>query len=189
MCKGKKSGLKIDMVNRTIIMYAWFAKQAEIFGTYEYECLQEARLAYPKYKVIRRQIKKNASQQRYKGLDYDYMRDYIWTHEPVEERLKVLDGFEDLIIRTKCHSEAFRYPHIKRWFLNRYPEVATLEFRTIEQENAAAAAFSLESSREGTAAQENQIMHLTSYIDMLYHDKSLIQKRRFYVRIKKLYHK
>lgn len=30
MCKGKKSGLKIDMVNREIIMYAWFAKQAEI---------------------------------------------------------------------------------------------------------------------------------------------------------------
>ncbi|QWT53151.1 hypothetical protein [Eubacterium sp. MSJ-33] len=152
MCKGKKSGLRIDMVHGEIVMNASFAKQAEIFGTYEYECLQEARTAYHEYSVVRRQIKKNSSQQRYKGLNYDFMRDYIWTHEPVEERLKVLDGFEDLVIRTKCHSAAFRYPYVKRWFLNRYPEVATLEFRTIGQENAAAAAFSLESSREGTAA-------------------------------------
>lgn len=148
MCKGKKSGLRIDMEHGQIVMNASFAKQAVIFGTYEYEWLQEVRSAYPEYEVIRRQIKKNSSQQRYKGLKYDFMRDYILTHEPVEERLKVLDGFEDLIIRTKCHSEAFRYPHIKRWFLNRYPEVATLEFRTIEQENAAAAAFSLEKEQQ-----------------------------------------
>lgn len=154
MCKGKKSGLRIDMEHGQIVMNVSFAKQAEIFGTYEYECLQEVRSAYPEYKVTRRQIKKNTSQRRYKGLDYNYMRAYIVTHEPVEERLKVLNGFEDLRIRTECHSKGFGYPYMKRWFLNRYPEVATLKFITFGQENAAAAAFSLESLREETIAQK-----------------------------------
>ena len=50
------------------------------FGTPEYAHLQSVRRDYPDYAVITRQIKKNSNKKVYKGLTYDYMRDYIILH-------------------------------------------------------------------------------------------------------------
>ena len=99
-----------------------FAKNAEIVGSDEYNKLQACRQDYPDYTVVRREIKRNPNQERYGGLNYNYMEDYIMTHESAETVDAVLDEFNEMKLVSKGHSRAFRYPTIKRWFLQRYPE-------------------------------------------------------------------
>lgn len=39
-----------------------------------------------------------------------------------------------MILISKCHSKAFRYPVIKAWFLDRYPEIKMFGL-DVEEEN------------------------------------------------------
>lgn len=114
-----KNYLKIDNVNAQIIMDRTFAKGAEIVGSDNYDKLQMARRDYPKYKVVQRTIKRNPNKECYKGLTYDYMRQYIAYFD--DNAKESLNELRDMIIISKCHSR--RYPVIKDWFLNKYPEV------------------------------------------------------------------
>ena len=113
---------KIDHTNRRIVMDRTFAKNAEIVGSKEYNNLQTCRRDYPEYTVVRREIKKNPNQERYGGLTYLYMEDYILTHESSETVKAVLEEFNEMLLISRGHSRAFRYPTIKKWFLQRYPE-------------------------------------------------------------------
>jgi len=116
--------LKIDHVHGKIIMDRAFAKNAENTRSNEYAHLQSVRRDYPSYTVVRRQIKKNPHKECWKGLTYEYMEDYISTHESKEDVKRVLAEFEDLRLISQCHSKGRRYPTIKKWFLAKYPEIA-----------------------------------------------------------------
>lgn len=113
--------IKVDHDNRSLIMDRTFAKKASIVGSKEYNLLQEAREHYEEYTVTRKTIKKAPNQEYYKGLTYEYMEEYIKTHEPKETLEKTLAEFREMILISKCHSR--RYPVIKNWFLEKYPEV------------------------------------------------------------------
>ena len=115
---------KVDNVNRRIIMDRTFAKNAELVGSAEYNQLQTCRKDYPTYTVVRREIKKNPNQEHYSGLTYRYMEDYIMAHESRETVKAVLSEFNEMLLISRGHSKAFRYPTIKRWFLLKYPEFA-----------------------------------------------------------------
>ena len=54
---------------------------------------------------------------------YEYMEDYILTHGTAEEVKKNLAKYEELLLISECHSRARRYPAIKSWFLETYPEI------------------------------------------------------------------
>lgn len=71
--------LTINDKNRTIEMTKKFANAAKKFGSREYKELQEARRDYPNYKVVTRSAKKK--KDSFKGLTFDYMENYIKTHE------------------------------------------------------------------------------------------------------------
>ena len=49
------------------------------------------------------------------------MEDYIASHGSAEDR-RIYD--EKKLI-SECHSKGFRYPVIKSWFLERFPEIKT----------------------------------------------------------------
>lgn len=115
---------KVDHANRRIVMDRTFAKNAEYVGSPEYNKLQLCRRDYPEYTVVRRTIKKNSRQERYGGLTYSYMEDYIRTHETEETGPVVLAEYWEMRLTAEGHSRAFRYPTIKQWFLERYPEYA-----------------------------------------------------------------
>ncbi len=119
-----KNTLKIDFAKKQIIMDRTFAKNVENTNSEEYAHLQQVRKDYPTYTVVARQIKRNPNKETYKGLTYEYMRAYIVTHEPVEKRKAAIMEFEELILISQCHSQAKRYPVIKKWFLDRYSEIA-----------------------------------------------------------------
>ena len=118
-----KNTLKIDRENGLIIMDRTFAKLSENTRSEEYAHLQQVRKDYPSFQVVTKTIKKNPNKECYKGLTYDYMREYIFKHEPAETRRSVLMEFEDMIFISQCHSKAKRYPVIKNWFLEKYPEI------------------------------------------------------------------
>ena len=73
----------------------------------------------PLYTVVQRHIRKNTKQEHYHGLTYAYMEDYIASHGSMEDRRT----YDEMKLISKCHSKGFRYPTIKAWFLERFPEV------------------------------------------------------------------
>ena len=64
------------------------------------------------------------------------MRSYIKTYEEEEKRAEVLAEMDKLIFISQCHFKSKRYPEIKQWFLNKYPEVK--KFGETESEEASA---------------------------------------------------
>ena len=113
-----KNVLKVNHANRTIVMDRTFAKNSAVVGSKEYDMLQAARRDYEDYTVVRREIKKNPNKESYRGLTYEYMENYILTHAKKERRIR---EFKEMILLSECHSK--RYPQIKKWFLESYPEV------------------------------------------------------------------
>ena len=73
--------------------------------------------------------------EHYKGLTYDYMRDYILRKESSVKAQSAIAEVDEMILLSKCHSK--RYPAIKSWFLEKYPEVKEYGVRTDEQLSAA----------------------------------------------------
>ena len=118
-----KNTLKIDHSKKTIVMDRTFAKLSENTRSEEYAHLQQVRRDYPTYEVVRRKINSNPNKETYAGLTYDYMREYIYTHVPTENLDDVQAEFDELILLSKCHRVAQRYPTIKKWFLNKFPEI------------------------------------------------------------------
>lgn len=118
-----KNVLKLNHTNCTIVMDRTFAKRSENTRSEEYAHLQQVRQDYPTYTVVRRQIKTNPKKENYKGLTYEYMEDYILTHGSADEVRKNLAIYEEMLLVAECHSRSRRYPAIKSWFLEMYPEV------------------------------------------------------------------
>ena len=119
-----KNCLTIRHDTREIVMDRTFAKFSKNTRSEEYAQLQQVRKDYPTYAVITRTIKRNSNKETYKGLTYEWMEDYILTHGTAEESEKIFNEFNEMRLIAECHSKAFRYPVIKKWFLEMYPEVA-----------------------------------------------------------------
>ena len=118
-----RNTLKIDRKNNLIVMDRTFAKLSANTFSEEYRHLQQVRQENPTYMVVQKRIKRNKDKETWKGLTYDYMREYIVLHEEADTRKVVMEEFEELIMISKCHAQSKRYPVIKNWFLNKYPEI------------------------------------------------------------------
>lgn len=125
-----KNVLKVSHADRMIVMDRTFAKFADNTMSPEYAHLQQVRRDYPTYTVVQRQIKKNAKQEHYHGLTYAYMEDYIASHGNADDRRT----YDEMKLISKCHSKGFRYPTIKAWFLERFPEIKEFGIQKDEEE-------------------------------------------------------
>lgn len=121
-----KSIVKVLHKKAVIEVNTTFAKMMENPFSDEYRLLQELRRDYPVYSVTLRQIKRNASQEHYRGLTYEYMESYIRKYGPKEkeELGALLNEFEHQKDIASCHSKNKRYPGVKNWFLGKFPEIA-----------------------------------------------------------------
>ena len=123
--------LTLNHANRTIVMDRTFAKHAIDTRSEEYAHLQMVRRDYPNYQVVQRHIRTNSNKNTYKGLSYDYMEDYIMTHGSNETRVANYKEYSEMRLIAECHGKAFRYPVIKSWFLEKYPEIAEFGMVTV----------------------------------------------------------
>ena len=117
------TAIRINHAERKIILSSAFEKKASIPGSAEYDMLQTTRIDNPGYALVTRKFKTNTKQEHYRGLTYPFMREYIKNIEGKDAH-EVLAEFEGLITDSKCHSLGRRYPTIKKWFLDRYPNIA-----------------------------------------------------------------
>lgn len=111
--------LRVDRENCLLIMDKTFAKNASLVGSREYAILQSACKDYPNYAVKQRKIKTSPTKEHYNGLTYKFMEEYIDTHENAAQ---IRAEYEHLREIARCHS--IRYAHIKKWFLEKYPDIA-----------------------------------------------------------------
>lgn len=116
------TAIRINYAESKIILSSAFEKKAFVPGTVEYAQLRTVRNDYPDFALVTRKFKTNTAQEHYRGLTYDFMREYIGSHE--KDAKVVLAELEEMIGISKAHSLHKRYPTIKAWFLERYPAVA-----------------------------------------------------------------
>ena len=109
-----KNTIKVEHGKCLLVMDKTFAKLSANVRCPEYTILQNARRDYPDYAVVTRQIRKNPQKETYAGLTYQYMEDYIVTHEAEEDLLAVQAEYHALKLISRCHAQASRYPTIKK---------------------------------------------------------------------------
>lgn len=131
--------ITVNYNNKEIVISSAFAKKCFTPGKHEYDQLQAVRRDFPDFSLEVKEFKKNTKQEHFKGLDYDYMRYYINKVERGNAPA-VLVEFEDMVDISKCHSASKRYPVIKSWFLERYPDVAKFGLSEEEIEESKAKA-------------------------------------------------
>jgi len=124
--------IRINHLNKEISISKSFARSAMNANNFEYRDLQEVMKRHPDYRVTQRAIKKNLSKETYAGLTYEYMRNYIVSHTNPEDDNSIVNEFDEKVLISKCHAKGLRYPTIKKWFLEKFPEVA--EFGVIKEE-------------------------------------------------------
>ena len=113
-----KNTLRINHKNNQLVMDREFSIKSSLYGSQEYNMLQAARQDYPTYQVVRKTIKRNPQKEAFDGLTYEYMERYMERYNaPVETRQK----YQEMRFMANCHS--IRYPIIKKWFLETFPEV------------------------------------------------------------------
>ena len=112
-----KKNIIIDHGKKTLWLCRGFNIKAKNPETDEYEKLCQVRNVFPEYKIKVRTITKKKNKEAYKGLTYGYMEAYIDLHG----RLDIMQEYKELRLLAECHS--IRYPVIKAWFLEKFPEV------------------------------------------------------------------
>lgn len=148
-----KSKVKVLHEEAVIEVNTTFAKMMENPLSDEYKLLQEIRREHPEFRVTRRQINKNTSQEHYKGLTYEYMEWYIIKYGPKDkdELAKLLAEFEMQKDIAMCHSKSKRYPVVKNWFLGKFPEIAKFgipEMNKETEQNAESNVVNFEAANE-----------------------------------------
>lgn len=119
-----KNTLMINHEKKLIVMDRTFANNEKNTMSEEYRHLQMVRRDYPTYAVVQKAIKRNANKQCYNGLTYDFMKWYIGKYSTTDQKTETLATFEHMLDISRCQSQAYRYPVIKKWFLATFPEIA-----------------------------------------------------------------
>ena len=114
--------MNANLMTKKIEMTKTEAKAAGKPNTAEYNTLLELTNNFPGYQI---EIVKTAAKKvdRFKGLDYNYMTDYIKSHN--EELLKEFYTLRGLNENGKKvgMAAAASYGEIKMWFLEQFPEI------------------------------------------------------------------
>lgn len=117
--------MNANLFSRKIEMTKTEAKAAGKPNTTEYNTLLELMKNFPGFQI---EIVKSAAKKvdRFKGLDTNYMENYIKSHKPeLLETFYELRGLDADGKRVELAAAA-TYGEIKMWFLTQFPEIEKL---------------------------------------------------------------
>ena len=117
--------MNANLFSRKIEMTKTEAKAAGKPNTTEYNSLLELMKNFPGFQI---EIVKSAAKKvdRFKGLDTNYMENYIKSHKPeLLETFYELRGLDADGKRVELAAAA-TYGEIKMWFLTQFPEIEKL---------------------------------------------------------------
>ena len=124
---------RFDFENKQIILSRKFEKKLSNVLGQEFKKFCELHDTFPDFCIVRKEVHITKKKEAYKGLTYGYIERYIAIKGSGADRRE----YDDMRLLAECHSK--RFPVIKQWFLDKYPEVkeygAKAEF--INQLNAA----------------------------------------------------
>ena len=114
--------MKANLMERTIEMTKSEANKAGKIGSPKANELQSYRTAYPDFTI---KVKEEKKRSTYKGLDYDYMKKYIESHDDEEKTIMtefntlrgIVDGIENEFV------DKAKFGEVKAWFLLKFPEI------------------------------------------------------------------
>ena len=106
--------ITVNYTKNTLEITKSFEKKARAYGSDAYNELTAARKEFPNYRIV---VKTSKSNNSLKGMDYDFMREYISKHDNADNagEGKHMAEFEKL-----CASD-LSYGEIKQWFVETYP--------------------------------------------------------------------
>ncbi len=125
--------IRVNHEDNTITITRKLANLASNPFSKEAKLLDKVRAKNVGYTIVVRTIKTNPDKDSYKGLTYDYMRNYIIRFS--DDKKADLKELEDMIFISQCHSKSKRYPVIKKWFLKKYPDVVNILKSEQEESN------------------------------------------------------
>ena len=117
--------MNANLFSRKIEMTKTEAKAAGKPNTTEYNTLLELMKNFPGFQI---EIVKSAAKKvdRFKGLDTNYMENYIKSHKPeLLETFYELRGLDANGQKVELAAAA-TYGEIKMWFLTQFPEIEKL---------------------------------------------------------------
>ena len=119
--------MNANLYTKKIEMTKSEAKEAGKLNTEAFKNLRQLMEMYPGYEI---QIKATTKRKvELKGLDYDFMRDYI-QKSGRQDKADVMKKFNTLIAQDKKngkegseHMVTTNYLKVRKWFLDTYPEI------------------------------------------------------------------
>ena len=110
------TNITVNYTKNTLEITKSFEKKARAYGSDAYNELTAARKEFPNYRIV---VKTSKSNNSLKGMDYDFMREYISKHDNADNAGEKL-----------CASD-LSYGEIRQWFVETYPVFK--DFKTREQ--------------------------------------------------------
>ena len=93
--------IRINRPEQTIFVSKSFLKRANLYGTEESKMLEEARAAYPNFKVVPRSIAKSNKKRPHLKVSYAYMERYgvenCSTHQPYRDNSQRRQGMRNAL--------------------------------------------------------------------------------------------
>ena len=121
---------EVDYENHQIVVTKKFLKQAGKIGSEAYRDLAQARMDYPDYPIVQREIAKNPNKRAYGKLTYAEMETHIKAKEDGDKVGEVIEEFEK--VKQLSKSYPGQYAYVKKWFLTKYAD----DFEKDEEQSA-----------------------------------------------------
>ena len=119
--------IKIDYIANTITVTKIFLEAAAT--PYSEECinLQNLQQSFPNMRIVTRTLPRRKIENKYKGLTYKFMRNYIKTMDEsnLNKYIETIMYFE-----TFSDNKTLVYTQVRDWFLTHYPDYKELVIST-----------------------------------------------------------
>ena len=113
---------KINFNNNTIEITKAFAKRAANPTSEEFKELMELRKSLAGFEVVvKASAKRTSKKDTLKGLNYEFMKQYIARHDDSGE---VMEEFTKRTVKNEDNLATQSYGEVKKWFLEQYPTIA-----------------------------------------------------------------
>ena len=117
----KSTDVRVIYSNNTIVITKKFSKKIGNPLSKEFEEFMELRNTLPEFKVVVKDSpKKSSKRDSMKGLNYNFMRQYIERHDENGEAMK---SFTKMTVKNEDNLSTKTYGEVKAWFLEQYPEI------------------------------------------------------------------
>jgi len=116
------SDVRVNYNTKTIVITKKFAKKIGNPLSEEFKEFMELRNMLSDFDVeVKESPKKSSKRETLKGLNYDFMKQYIARHDEDGENMK---AFTKMTVKNEDNLTTKKYGEVKAWFLEQYPEIA-----------------------------------------------------------------